>query len=171
VSEIFKEIINHLDTRLVLFFPKLFQGLIIFLIFWIVSKGLKRIILRLEKNINEERKKIIQLIGSTLKITTLLIGLITALETMGLDVTAMVAGLGLTGFALSFALKDALSNLLAGILIILYQPFKSGDKITVSGCEGNVIEINLRYTKLDGAEKEFLIPNSICFSNWVALSK
>ena len=40
---------------------------------------------------------------------------------LGVDIAALVAGLGLTGFALGFTLKDALSNLLAGILILFYQ--------------------------------------------------
>ncbi len=83
----------------------------------------------------------------------------------------MVAGLGLSGFALGFALKDALSNMLAGILILFYHPYRCGDKIMITGCEGVVTDINLRYTKLDAAEKEYLIPNSTCFTKWVAVNK
>ena len=55
-------------------------------------------------------------------------------------------------FALGFALRDAVSNLIAGVLILLYQPFGYGDKITVGGNSGTVTGINFRYTvlKADG---------------------
>jgi small-conductance mechanosensitive channel len=85
--------------------------------------------------------------------------------TLGVNVGAMIAGLGLVGFALGFALKDLLSNFLAGLLILIYNPFVRGDRITVSGNEGQVIEINLRYTVLQEQDKRALIPNSILFSN------
>ncbi|MFQ5584438.1 MAG: mechanosensitive ion channel family protein, partial [Calditrichia bacterium] len=100
--------------------------------------SLKKIMLKLRDTTDSERAQIFQLLGSTLKITVVIIGLITALGTMGIDVSAMIAGLGLTGFALGFAFKDALSNLLAGILIIFYQPFSYGDQIRVSACEGSL---------------------------------
>jgi len=75
-----------------------------------------------------------------------------------------VAGLGLGGFALGFALRDALSNFLAGLLILVYRPFRIGDYLSVSGCEGVVSEINLRYTVLQGEKEEMMVPNSVLFT-------
>ena len=49
--------------------------------------------------------------------------------TVGVDVSALVAGLGLAGFAIGFALRDAVSNTLAGVLVLMYQPFRVGDDI------------------------------------------
>ena len=69
--------------------------------------------------------------------TLIVIGFISALGTLGIDVTAMVAGLGLTGFALGFALKDVLSNAVAGVLILFYRPFALGDRIVVSSMRQN----------------------------------
>jgi small conductance mechanosensitive channel len=85
------------------------------------------------------------------------------------DVTALVAGLGLTGFALGFALRDAVSNLLAGIVIILYQPFRMGDRIEVDGSAGTVVGIDLRYTVLDAADRWILVPNNTLLSNSVVV--
>lgn len=84
-----------------------------------------------------------------------------ALSAWRVNVGALVAGLGLTGFALGFALKDVLSNLLAGVLILLYRPFQRGHRVSVTGFEGIVAEINLRYTTLDSGGKKILIPNSL----------
>ena len=98
------------------------------------------------------------------------IGLVTGLGTMGIDVSALIAGLGLTGFALGFALRDAVSNLIAGVLILLYQPFGYGDKITVGGNSGTVIGINFRYTVLEADGGTVVhVPNSTMFSNSVTV--
>ncbi|MFS8507191.1 MAG: mechanosensitive ion channel family protein [Candidatus Babeliales bacterium] len=87
-----------------------------------------------------------------------------------------MAGLGITGFAFGFALKDTLANVIAGVFIILYQPFKIGQYIQIPVTsslinQGNVIKINLRYTTLE-SEKEFvLIPNSMLFTNAITIIK
>ena len=70
-----------------------------------------------------------------------------------------MAGLGLTGFALGFAFRDVLSNLLAGFLILLYRPFRRSDLIDVTGLEEAVAQIDLRHTILDASDNKILIPN------------
>ena len=90
---------------------------------------------------------------------------------MDVDVTALVAGLGLTGFALGFALKDLISNLLAGVLLLLYRPFQRGDHIDVAGFSGFVREIDLRYTTLEEEEKIYLVPNSLLLSKGIKVER
>ncbi len=68
-----------------------------------------------------------------------------------------MAGLALAGFALGFALRDVLSNLLSGFLILFNRPFAPGARINVTGLEGKVISVDLRYTSLDAAYKLGLI--------------
>jgi small-conductance mechanosensitive channel len=75
----------------------------------------------------------------------------------------------LTGFALGFALKDVLSNFIAGVLILLYRPFHLYDHITVAGLEGTVTEIDLRYTTLQKEGQKYLVPNSILFTNSIGI--
>jgi len=55
--------------------------------------------------------------------------------------------------------------------IIIYRPFQYKDRISVAGCEGEVIEINLRYTTLQGENILFLIPNATLFSNSIRILK
>ena len=143
----------------------------IFTCFYLSAIITKSIFIKLGENSSTDQSEIFKIIGSCSKIGLIVLGLISAFGTLGIDVSGIVAGLGLTGFALGFALKDALSNLLAGILILFYQPFKYGDHIEVSNCKGKVINIDLRYTTLKSEELEFLIPNSICFKNWIAIKK
>jgi len=84
-------------------------------------------------------------------------------------VSAIVTGLGLTGFALGFAFRDSLSNILAGVLIVMYQPFHRNDHIAVAGFEGTVDGIDLRYTTLTAEDKKLLIPNSLLLNNPISL--
>ena len=109
------------------------------------------------------------LVSGGAKISILVFGAITALGTLGINVSELVVGLGLSGFALGFALKDTISNLLAGVMILVYQPFDIGDYIIVTGKEGKVIHIDFRYTTLENNEKIILIPNSLVFANTVSI--
>jgi small-conductance mechanosensitive channel len=88
---------------------------------------------------------------------------------MGVNLTALVAGLGLLGFGLGFALRDVLSNMIAGILILIYCPLRLNDRVAVTGFEGIVTEIDLRYTTLQAEDKKILIPNSTLFSNAISV--
>ena len=111
---------------------------------WEVSRAASiRIFDRLARGVEEYRRPLVGLAAQTARYVIITAGLITALGTMGIDVSALIAGLGLTGFALGYACRDALSNLLAGVLIIVYQPFKPGQTITVSGKTGKVESMEL----------------------------
>jgi small conductance mechanosensitive channel len=95
------------------------------------------------------------------KIVLWIIGSLSIMANLGVEISALVTSLGLTGFALGFALKDTISNILAGVLVLLYRPFKIGDSIKISGFEGEVETIDLRYTHiLQEGGAEVLIPNA-----------
>ncbi len=87
----------------------------------------------------------------------------------GLDMTALVASMGVAGLALSLAAKDTLANLFAGIFIFADKPYKIGDYIVLNnGQRGKVINIGLRSTRiLTRGEVEITVPNSILGSNEV----
>lgn len=109
--------------------------------------------------------------GSDGEVSLQVFGAVTARGTAGVDVRALVAGLGLTRFALGFAFRDVLSNVLAGVLILMYPPFRRGQRIAVTGREGTVKEIDLRYTLLESEEKTILIPNSSLFTNPIVVTR
>ncbi|MFQ6615879.1 MAG: mechanosensitive ion channel family protein [Fidelibacterota bacterium] len=99
----------------------------------------------------------------------IIVGAITAAGTLGIDVSALVAGLGLTGFALGFAFRDMLSNLIAGTMILIYRPFQADDRIAVAGSEGRVIEISLRYTTILTESGKVHIPNATLYKNAITV--
>jgi small-conductance mechanosensitive channel len=151
------------------FVPRLVLGLGIFLAFWIGAKAGQSIVRRMAAA-RDVDPNLISLFGSIVSASLLVFGAVTALGTLSINVTALVAGLGLTGFAVGFALKDILSNAISGILLILYKPFHHGDQIAVTGFEGTVLEVNMRYTVLNTAEqKKVFLPNSNLFTNPVTV--
>ena len=147
----------------------IFFSLVIFLSFYFGGKIISSILLN--KFIKKISPELIKLLGQIINYTSIIIGLITTLSYLGIDVSAMIASLGLTGFALGFALKDILSNVISGILILIYKPFKINDTILIDKYEGEVIEINLRYTTVLQENKSVLVPNSFLFSKPIVVNK
>lgn len=143
-------------------------GLLVLGVFWLLGNGLQRLTLRIGAS-RDLDADLMQILARSAKTTLLVFGTITALGTLGIDVSALVAGLGLTGFALGFALKDIISNTLAGILIIIYKPFRRHNVVSYAAFTGTVREINLRYTVLDADGKKVFVPNSLLFTNAITV--
>ena len=162
----------HLDKlwpELRLFAERIAGGILILIGFVIAAKIAEFLICRVRRRM-PHNEGLLRLLGRATKIAVVIFGVATALGTIGVNVSALVAGLGLTGFALGFAFRDVLSNLLAGILIVLFRPFGVGDQISVSGLDGEVTNIDLRYTVLKQPGKIVLIPNSNLFTNPILLT-
>lgn len=146
--------------------PKIATAIVLFFIFyiaahisaWLIQKTIKRL---------HWNKSVKLLLSKCTKVIIIILGLVTALGTAGVNISALVASLGLTSFAIGFAFRDLLTNTLAGVLILIYQPFKIGQTITGKDFDGQVIEINLRYIKLVSKELEILVPNSTMLTNVV----
>jgi len=156
---------------LVAFGPRLAAAIIVAIAFWVAA----RIVAALVRRFGGSRAldpDLVRLLGRAAHFALLGVGTVTALGTLGLDVTALVAGLGLTGFALGYALRDIISNTLAGVLILLFRPFQRGDRVSVAGSEGVVADIDLRYTTLVVDEgTRVLVPNSTLFTNPIRVER
>jgi small-conductance mechanosensitive channel len=94
-------------------------------------------------------------------------GIILALDVLGLNIMPFIAGAGVAGIAIGFAAKDTLSNLIAGILLIIDRPFEVGDRIEIwsapkdAATWGDVIDIGLRATKIRTTDNiVIVIPNN-----------
>ncbi|SFQ76349.1 mechanosensitive ion channel family protein [Hymenobacter arizonensis] len=96
-----------------------------------------------------------------LKVMVIIIGALVILgEAFGVNVTALVGGLGIGGLAVAFAAKESLENLIASFTIFLDQPFGVGDLVTAGPVSGTVEKIGFRSTRLRTAEKSYLtVPN------------
>ena len=87
-------------------------------------------------------------------------GIMFILDQIGLPITPIIASLGVAGFAIGFAAKDTIGNLLAGFFILADRPFARGDRIQVGSFTGEVIDIGLRTTKIKTPDHTYvIIPN------------
>ena len=163
---IFEEILSKILIKA----PNLVLALGIFILFWASGIILKTIVRRIMDE-KSPHVNISRVLSSIVNNIMLIVGLITALGTLGVNISAIVAGLGLTGFAFGFAFKDMLSNFISGMLVFIYEPFQLGDTIEVEGKTGKVIDINLRYVTLEAENQEVLVPNSISVSKIISVKR
>jgi small-conductance mechanosensitive channel len=142
--------------------------LAVLLAFWVAGLLAAGILTRLggKRNIDPD---VTIMFSQSAKVGLLLLGVISAMGTLGINVAALVAGLGLTGLALGLAVKDMLSNAMAGFLILIYKPFKRDDHIAVSSFQGRVTEVNLRFTTLDADGVRVFVPNTMLLTNAVVV--
>ena len=109
---------------------------------------------------------VLALAGNTAFVLVILIGVTVLLGVFGASWAAVVASLSVVTVAVSVALQDVLKNLVAGVYILLEQPFKIGDQIAVKGISGQVEGIDIRTTIIRTDEGlQVLIPNNIVFSD------
>jgi len=98
--------------------------------------------------------------GSIANAVLLLFVLIAALDQLGVDTTSFIALLGAAGLAVGLALKDSLQNFAAGVMMIIFRPFKLGDFIEAGGVTGVVEQISVFSTKMrTGDNREIIVPN------------
>lgn len=101
----------------------------------------------------------------------------TVLGTLGVDTGPIIAGIGVTGFTLGFALKEIATNFLSGVLLVFNKPFQKGQHLKVMGAaagqnlEGEVESIDARYVLLRTRERGLLmVPSVVVYTNPILVS-
>ena len=106
------------------------------------------------------------LIQKTIKVFLWSIVLILVLSNLGFDVSGFIAGLGVMGFIVGFAVKDVLSNLAAGMFLLVKRPFKVGEMVNVAGVQGKVGEMTLSSCLIITEENHYVtVPNAKIWGN------
>ena len=162
-------IINLFNIQL---FQKVFYAFLIVLLATPVKDLLVALMKFLESNLADKTSTkidniIFEIINKFAGAIIYAVAIILALDTLGVNVMPFVAGAGVAGIAIGFAAKDTLSNLIAGVLLIIDRPFEVGDRIEVwsapagSATWGDVIDIGLRATKIKTTDNIIIIiPNN-----------
>lgn len=146
--------------------PQIFLNLLLFLIIMFVFRILAGLARKLvAKGLDASRLNISQLLRditiATVKNLVMLIGLLIALGQMGISVGPLLAGLGVAGFVIGFALQDTLGNFASGMMILLYRPFDVGDVVEIGGVFGKVKAMSMVNTTMLTLDNQTLIlPNT-----------
>ncbi len=135
--------------------------LLILVAFWFVARlgrgAVRRGLDRSKLNISTlAREFFIKMTGRLI----MLLGFIIAIAQLGVEVAPLLAGLGIAGFVVGFALQDTLSNFASGLMILVYRPFDIGDVVEAGGVTGKVNQMNLVSTMVLTFDNQLLVvPN------------
>ncbi len=164
--------LESMGRSVLLALPNLAVGVVVLLVFWLVSRLLARLVRSVVAKAGRPRGVQVVL-GRLTGWVVLVLGLLVALAVVFPTVTAasVFGALGIGSVAIGFAFKDILQNLLAGILILLTRPFRIGDQIVSGAHEGTVEDIAVRSTSLRTYDnRRVVIPNSELYTNRVTVN-
>ncbi|MCL7959838.1 MAG: mechanosensitive ion channel [marine benthic group bacterium] len=141
---------------------KLATILFVIFVFGILARVTRKVVGKAIAAAKVESSELLRrlLVGMASKLMWL-IAFLVVLSVLGIDVGPMLAGLGIAGFVLGFALQDTLSNFAAGLMIMAYQPFDVGDVVSAAGVKGKVDSVSLVSTVITTFDNQILIlPNN-----------
>ncbi len=137
----------------------LVSALIVVVVGFIAARWLGRMLDRwLVKKAMEPPVRL--LLVRVVRLLTFALALVIALQTVGVDMTALIAGIGVAGVGIGLAMQGVLGNLVAGLTIIFTKPFRFGEYIEIAGVQGQVTNIELfTTTLLHPDQSRVVIPN------------
>jgi MscS family membrane protein len=145
---------------------KSYQILIVLNITWFVSRFVNALIHEYLEPAAEKNQtrlistSILPLVKRTILSLIWALGIVMALNNVGVDVATLITGLGIGGLAFALAAQDTIKNIFGGITIFTDNPFRIGDRIKVDGFDGFVEDIGIRSTRIRTLEKRLVtIPN------------
>ncbi len=152
--------------------PNILIGIVVFILFLFIARGIRNVVRRATEQ-QRRAHNLGMVLGRLAQAFVILLGLLLAVTIMlpGFSPADFVSALGIGGIAIGFAFRDIAQNYLAGILILLTEPFRVGDQIVYNSFEGTVEDIQTRATTIktyDG--RRVLIPNSELYTNSVTVN-
>lgn len=131
-----------------------------------VARFLSRRIHRIGENHASLDTTLFSFLGNIARYVVLAFTLLFVLNTFGVETTSVIAVIGAAGLAVGLALQGTLSNVAAGIMIILFRPLKIGDFVEIDGIMGTVRDITLNYTEIANlTHVQVIVPNSEVWGN------
>lgn len=128
----------------------------------LIAKTIRRTIQNTNPRLQKLDATLIPILSAVTGYVVYTIGGVFILDIFGINTASLIALVGAAGLAIGLALKDTLSNIAAGIMLLILRPFRAGDFIEVSGTTGTVREINLFTTILETVDGLYIAsPNSV----------
>ncbi len=161
------DIAKMTDTYVIPWAINIALAIVIFIIGKIVVNVLISIFSKILKK-SKMDDMLVEFIASIAKAILLLFVVIAALNQLGVDTTSLIALLGAAGLAVGLALQNSLSNFAAGVMLIVFRPFKAGDFVEAAGVAGVVETISIfSSTFRTGDNKEVIIPNGSIYGGTI----
>lgn len=153
--------------------PNFVLAVVIFTVFLILASAAKSMVRRFSKR-RQRRQNLTLLLGQLAYTVVVILGFLIAFSIVAPSFHAgdLIKMLGVGSVAIGFAFQNILQNFLAGILLLLQEPFQLGDWIIVTGLEGRVDDIQTRATVIKTKEgNRVVIPNAVLFTSPVTVGE
>jgi len=153
-----------IDTYLIPWGINVGLALIIFIIGRLVVSIVMGVVRRLLSSAGMDQI-LVNFISSIFNGLLLLFVIIAALSQLGINTTSLIALIGAAGLAVALSLKDSMQNFAAGVMLLVFRPFKEGDFVEAGGTVGSVTQINIfSSTFLTPDNKQVIVPNGAIYS-------
>jgi small conductance mechanosensitive channel len=157
--------IRDLVVAVIGFIPRVVVALLFLFVFWLVYRTVRKLALGSMARAHVDQS-IRDMLGVLLKYTIMGFGLVIACNQIGIQITALLAGVSIIGLAVGLAAQETLANFIAGVVIFWDKPFKVGDWITVDNIFSQVLRVTLRTTRLLTLDGETVVfPNTYMLAN------
>jgi small conductance mechanosensitive channel len=152
--------LNGLGSLFILYGINCLGALVIAMVGWWAAALLERLTLRALTVSSHMDPIVATFLASLVRYSVMVLIFVLILQVVGIQATSLVAVLGAASLAIGLALQGTLSNMAAGVMLLLFRPFRLGDAIEVAGKAGTVKNLNLFMTELaSGDNVQILIPN------------
>lgn len=164
--------LHQIGRELIAALPNIAIGAVALVVFVLLARGVRAVVERVTHR-KQGSQSLSLLLSRLAYVATLIVGVLVVATIVlpGFTPTSLLSALGVGGIAIGFAFKDIFQNFLAGILLLLTEPFKLNDQIKYKDFEGTVESIQTRATTIrtyDG--RRVVIPNAELFTNAVTVN-
>lgn len=133
------------------------------IVIYVVGRLVVGVILSLFRRVMAKSKydaMLVDFLEAIISAVLMLFVIVASLDQLGVDTTSLVAILGAAGLAIGLSLQDSLKNFAAGVMLLVFKPFKSGDFVEAGGTSGTVNKIGIFTTTMTSPDnKEIIVPN------------
>ncbi len=155
-----EQVFGNLAQWIAFYGLKIIAAIVIFVVGRIVASMIRGVVRRILERSNVD-ETLVSFTGSVVYVLVMAFVIIAALGQLGVHTASFVAILGAAGLAVGLALQGSLANFAAGVLMILFKPFKVGDYIEAAGTAGTVEEIGIFTTELKSPDnRKIIVPNA-----------
>jgi small conductance mechanosensitive channel len=166
--KVWENSITNLIVGTLAFIPKLLAALILFGIFWLIYRLIRRIVIGSMAKAHVD-SSIRDMLGALLRWSIMGFALVIACDQIGIQIAALLTGVSIIGLAIGFAAQETLANFIAGVVIFWDKPFKVGDWIVIDNMFGKVLRVSFRSTRMLNLNGETIVmPNTYMLANRVA---
>ena len=159
MASFLQTLVSYYNENFSAYSSKILTIIIILVIGYIAIKIITKLIARFFDRVDFDRG-VETFIENASKVILWIVLLIILLSNLGVNVTGLLAGLGIMGIIVGFALQDTLGNLASGVFILFHKPFRVGDTVNIAGIVGTVDKVGISACEFTSPDKvKITIPN------------